>query len=618
MTILTFFLLETKRDLPPGNGMVAVPLTKSSYFNPFFDYPFFPKSSVNNVYAKPSDFSLTRTGKPTFSSSREMFLNGVEPVDTFFKTKKEKFLNNLSNAYGSPAGGMYEIFKRSALSDDSSTETPILDSSYFIKKKYDFMKTLFKTLNATASPETDKTQETGDLTPVTTKPTIVPPDFWFPFVKLPKTPKPPKPTKPPKAKKVLKDMLDTLLLQSLLSDLESNMKDTTLSKRSILDSEPSNKLINKKTKSKSKTSKVSSEKSYDCIDKLIKILNSTTDDSFFTDLTTTVSPTSKSKLKEMDYVAKLDEFFDFLIKAFNETAEAQKYADKSGKSKSSTGKKFKRSTFLDELLHRVSTPAPTTVKPTEYLEKTNFDDVKEFIVECCCSFDKGKFPESEKPTRSILFNPLGFNYMIPQYLYAAKMNMYLDKLTDALNAANSNSKPDVASDFDKRSSDFVPESLAKFSFKEEAIDMVINELSDLKNSMIVAFTDAIKAQKDAMSSTLPYYGPTGKTFKKPWGPKPLPTVDPVAPIQKQVDVLSEIFDKLVKVEKILIFTNEPENNSKLLSNLTEIFNSPSPSNVAHQFKISPTEPTENPNNPAFFLSKTREYLQNLYGVKNDT
>ncbi|KAK6630160.1 hypothetical protein RUM44_005716 [Polyplax serrata] len=641
-------------------------------FNPYFMYP--PVVSGKPIFyppfVNPSDLLLNRfakSGVAASTSTKAPPLDASDPtlISAYFKAKKDEFLTKLFERLANTTVTTSELSARSVpvQNDTDPAAVPAIDPSYFLKKKYSFLEALFKSLNATMSPpignETDKTVTVDSPATTTTKPTIVPPDFWFPFPKLAKTPKPPKPTKPPKAKKVLKDALDTILLQSLLMDLGVDPKDASLSKRAAVGADMTKKPKSKKVKPeeypldfsmpdkgmKSKGKKFKPEedlteffipekvnpvlfssKALSCVDKLFKILNKTAEDddmeNYVQPKATMVPANAWTKPVETEYTSKLDAFLDLLIKSLNATEDSSEKQGKFEKFKGKPGKKFKRSTFLDELLHRVpTTPEPTTTTTTTTpapSKDTDCEFIKEFLEECCCE-------SCTKSQRSLIFRPFGSGYWIPQYLYAAKMGMYLDKLMDSINTAAANEVENENPDMLKRSLGSASEDdESDLSSKQTALSLIIAELSELKNNLVEAFTEGIKAQKDASPTTKPY-GPPGKSFKKPfWGPKggAAPTTDPIAPIQKRIDILNDVFDKLTKVEKTLIFTSEPDYDPKLIANLTEILDLTSPKfnskSVTHKIKVFPTRPTENPESPAYFLAKTKEYLQNLYANKIDT
>lgn len=589
-------------------------------------------------FLNPSDVLLNRFGKSTTSAKTPPF-DASDPslISSYFKAKKDEFMSKLFEKLANTTQTTSDISARSVSveSSDTTTTKPVIDSSFFLKKKYAFLETLFKTLNTTASPQVTNASDSVDGTDTTTpKPTIVPPDFWFPLPKLAKTPKPPKPTKPPKAKKVLKDALDTILLQSLLLDLGVDPKDAALNKRATLGSPTTKKSKKVKPEEDLMESRLPtkvypdlySAKASDCLEKLLKILNKTTSDELGTNEKpkSTVIPTNSwKKPSETEFISKLDTFLDLLIKSLNSTGVESVKPGKFEKPKSKAGKKMKRSTFLDELLHRVTTPSPTTttqestIPPEDIIYDSKYELIKNFIKQCCCDGNCLEMPkESSKSERSLIYKPFAPGYWLPQYLYATKMGMYLDKLMDSINTI-------AASDIENESSDMVKRNVVPtkgddstyLSSTEAAINLIIAELSELKDDLIDAFTEGIKAQKDA-APTQKTYGPSSKSFKKPfWGPKALPTADPVAPIQKRIDILNDVFDKLTKVEKTLIFASEPEYDPKLITNLTEILDLTSPKSKFNEIKVTPNKPSENPDSPAYFLTKTKEYLQNLYANK---
>lgn len=539
-------------------------------------------------------------------------------VSDYFKSKKNEFLMKLFEKINNDT----EITTRAATpspEDPDLMTKPTINPSFFLNKKLDFLEKLFKTLNTTAATPTGATEAAS-----TPKPTIVPSGFWFPFIKPPKPPKMPKPTKPPKAKKVLKEALDTMILQSILADLGIDPLNGTLSKRGVVPPFGAKKTKSKKVKADEEPTEfhiptkidptLYSTKASDCLDKLFKILGKADAEDLanFVEPKATVIPTNMwTQPSETEYTSKLDAFLDLLVKSLNATEGTMQKSSKSKKPESKMIRK--RSTFLDELLHRIPPSPPPTTPETKCVCSTKT---------CCCG-DCDEDVTTNISARSLAFKPFGTGYWIPQYLYAAKMSMYLDKLMDTINTA---AAEDATTDGPSLKRSLIGDdnkvNITGMSPKEAALTLLITELVDVKNDIVEAFADGVKAQKTATPAKS--YNPAAKSFKKPfWGPKPSPTTDPVEPIQKRIDILNDIFDKITEVEKTLLFADDKK-DANVFSTIKNTLQPESRVGSAKLgaskfYKLKPTEAAQEDGEASesadYYIEKTKDFLQNLYGSK---
>lgn len=646
--------------------------------NPVFPYgpPFLPpgKPFLFPPALTPSDILLNRFAKSTAATDATKTASdppALPPnpalIASYFKTKKDEFLTKLFekiSAAAAAATDAPEISARSvatedpALQIDPSAIPPVIDASFFLNKKFDFLAKLFKILNSTtpATPVEASTSEpdvSAAAAPTTTlKPTIVPPNFWFPFPKPPKPPKAPKPPKPskapkppkpPKPEKILKEALDTLLLQSLLADLGVDPTDTSLTNKRAAVAPLSKKAKAKKVKTPEEEitefrippkvdPELYSEKASSFLDKLFKTLNKTDPEeltNYVTPKATVIPLNFWTQPSDTEYTSKLDAFLDLLMKSLNATDSQVKPAkskkpDFVGKKPDFVSKKIKtRASFLDELLHRIPPSTTTTEKPKDDCNCAGDSS------NCCCDgkcVTAGSNKESPvKSERSLIFKPFGTGYWIPQYLYAAKMGLYLDQLMDTINSAAADDLTGSPSLKRSVAADSAEDNLADLPPKDAALNLIISELTELKDNIVEAFAEGIKASK-VVSPTSKPFGPPGKSFKKPfWGPKPSPTPDPVAQIQKRIDLINDVFDKLTKVEKTLLFTADPD-DPKVIKNITQLLKSEptKPTEPSKKVKATVVPPSfwePDPtavDTPNYYLAKTQEFLQNLYASKLDT
>ncbi|KAL0278726.1 UNVERIFIED_CONTAM: hypothetical protein PYX00_000460 [Menopon gallinae] len=611
----------SKRDV---SSAATSSILKSALFNPYMYPGIFPGKPFFYPFLAPPEILLSRFAKSTPVAevqTPQTPLQTSPAVADYFKSKKDEFLAKLFEKISNET----EITTRSvtpAPEDPSAPTKPTIDPSFFLNKKLDFLEKLFKSLNTTTATPTGVTEATDAVS--TPKPTIVPPGFWFPFIKPPKPPKAPKPTKPPKAKKVLKDALDTMILQSILAEFGIDPLNGTLNKRGVVPPAGAKKAKSKKVKADEEPTEfhiptkidpaLYSAKASDCLDKLFKILSKADAEdiaNFIEPKATVVPPNLWTQPSETEYTSKLDAFLDLLIKSLNATEVATQKPAKSKKFESKVIKK--RSTFLDELLHRIP-PSPSPAPTTPETKCT-------CTTKTCCCGDCGEEVTADKSARSLAFKPFGTGYWIPQYLYATKMSMYLDKLMDTINSA---AAEDTVADGTSLKRSLVGTdgkvNITGMSPKEAALTLLIAELVDVKNDIVEAFGDGVKAQKTATSAKP--FNPAAKSFKKPfWGPKAAPTADPVEPIQKRIDILNDIFDKITEVEKTLLFaddTNDPGVISSIKNTLKPEAKTGS-TRLGASSKFYQTEATPQdggaPESPDYYLEKTRDFLKSLYGSK---
>ena len=632
------------------------------YLSPYLYPPIIPGKPYLFPPLTPSDILLNRFAKAAATASdtsKSVSPNPSDPppnpalVASYFKTKKDEFLTKLFEKISATTESP-DIFVRAAAVEPedpnlNATAKPpvVVDPSYFLSKKFDFLSKLFKALNSTTpTPPVENVTDDSETASTTLKPTIVPPNFWFPFPKPPKPPKPSKAPKPPKAKKVLKDALDAMLLQSLLADMGVDPTDASLTKRASIAAAASKKTKPKKVKPFEEEiteytipEKVDPEfyssKASSFLDKLFKSLNKSDGEeltNYVTPKATVIPLNFWTKPSDKEYTSKLDAFLDLLIKSLNATDGAST-TPKPAKSKISS-KKFKRASFLDEFLHRIPPSTTTTEKPAEGCDcKSDSDcgcksdsgcNCKSDSPDCCCD---GKCDGAAKSERSLIFKPFGSGYWIPQYLYAAKMGLYLDKLMDTINTAAADDISDSPTLKRSAPTDSPDDALANLPPKDAAVNLIISELTELKDGIIEAFAEGLKAQKLAATpKPKPSFGPAAKSFKKPtfWGAKPSPTPDPVEQIQKRIDLINDVFDKLTKVEKTLLFSDDPD-DPKTIKNITQLLKAEEPTEPTPKSKkAKPTivpadfwapDPTATEEDPNYYLTKTQEFLKTLYQSK---